>query len=410
MSVLSQAVALATATATAVLGSDMPMPIPGGQNDVSVAMPMHDDMSADSSSPPATRRPIDPAFGGCGRTDLNASYQYGLINERMHSGMSLNFTTSSEYNFLAGMIPHHTAAVEMCNVYLHELDTREDISANTGIESLCYNITYGPASWGKWQYDFSQPGETEQMLNVLKDIDMMTEYERGCADLSDGQMAYGEGHHGGDMFMGCGRLDLPQVKDYMAANMKMHGLMSLNFTDDAAVTFLLGMIPHHEGAIEMCDTYYMYWKCAPSRRPCWDAHPLDGIPADRLSYGKTRDVLGQMKHICTDHIMGTQPKEVAWMKAELRRLSPDSLSKYEDMQQTGVFPCDSVSVDGAMMDHHSMHDDMSGGNMLAETNSGIDQTAGQMKDMLGGVDGDTEPMKMGRDGETRVRRRLGRLL
>ena len=343
MIVLSRAAALAAVTVTAVMAE---------QDDVSPVVPMREGdvargadayASTPSSDDELTRNPIDPASGGCGRTDLNASYQYGLINERMHRGRAINFTASSEYNLLAGMIPHHMAAVAMCDVYLNEVDTRADISANEGIESLCYNITYGPASRGKWQHDFSQVGETEQMLDVLREIGMMTQYERGCTALSDGRMTHGDGDHG-DMFMGCGRLDLPDAKDYMAANVKIRGFMALEWIGDNDVDFLLGLIPHHEGTMDMCDIYYRNWKC-PNRRPfsCWDAHPLDGISADRLSYWKTHEVLADMKHICTDHIMATQPKEVAWMKAELRRLSPKSLAQYEAMQnQTGVFPCSSV--------------------------------------------------------------------
>ena len=265
MIVLSRAAALAAVTVTAVMAE---------QDDVSpvVAMPMREgdvargaNASTPSSDDELTRNPIDPASGGCGRTDLNASYQYGLINERMHRGRAINFTASSEYNLLAGMIPHHMAAVAMCDVYLNEVDTRADISANEGIESLCYNITYGPASRGKWQHDFSQVGETEQMLDVLREIGMMTQYERGCTALSDGRMTHGDGDHG-DMFMGCGRLDLPDAKDYMAANVKIRGFMALEWIGDNDVDFLLGLIPHHEGTMDMCDIYYRNWKC-PNRRP-----------------------------------------------------------------------------------------------------------------------------------------------
>jgi len=280
-----------------------------------------------------------PSFGGCGRVDLNASYHYGLINERMQREMAIRFTTSSEFNFLAGMIPHNAAAMDMCSVYLHEVETNEQVPANEGIASLCYNITYGPISWGKWQYDFSQPGETAQMLDALDYIGMMGEYTSGCPDIAHEQTTQDGGGHDDEIFMGCGRLDLPEAKDYMAKNMKMLGYMAVNFTADAAVDFLLGMIPRHEGAIEMCNIYYRYWGCAPSRVPCWDAHPLQGIPADWLTWGETRNLLKVMKHICTDHIMETRPKEVMWMKEELRRLSPESLAQYEDMQRTGEFPC-----------------------------------------------------------------------
>ena len=349
---------------------------------------------------------IDPAFAGCGRTDTNASYQYGLINERMHQGMTINFTESSELNFLAGMIPHHTAAVDMCNVYLHEVETNENVAENEGIASLCYNITFGPASWGEWQYDFSQPGETEQMMDILRDIGMVEEYENGCssdmpheyhdrglmtAATNAMYMAHGGEGHQGNMFMGCGRLDLPEAKDYIAANMKMHGFMALSFSNNAAVDFLLGMIPHHEGAIEMCDIYYNYWGC-PTRRPCWSAHPLEGIPADQLTFEETHGVLGAMKHICTDHIMATQPKEVEWMKEELQRLSPHSLVEYEHMQMMRQYPCSSavsMTPDNSMMGQHSMHSDM----------------AGEMTDMMD--DNSDTKMMMERNGERRGRQLRG---
>ena len=359
------------------------------------------------------RRPIDPAFAGCGRTDVNASYHYGLINERMHRGMAINFTESNEYNFLAGMIPHHTAAVDMCNVYLHEVETNENVEENAGIASLCYNITYGPIDGlgygAQWQYDFSQPGETEQMMDVLKDIGMVEEYESGCSNMPwnenhhrrqtttstmDTSMTHGGGHHG-SMFMGCGRLDLPEAKDYIAANMKMHGYMALNFTNDAAVDFLLGMIPHHEGAIQMCDIYYSHWRC-PGRRPCWSAHPLNGIPTNLLTFEKTRDVLAAMKHICTDHIMSTQPKEVVWMKEELRRLSPDSLVMYEHMQQKGHYPCSSTeSPMGDTMDQNSMHNGMAG------------DMEGMMMDKSEGTDTMMMMMMMEGDGQRRKRQLRG---
>ena len=43
----------------------------------------------------------------------------------------------------------------------------------------------------------------------------------------------------------------PVVAAYVAANDRMHRDMAIAFTGDADVDFVRGMIPHHQGAIDM---------------------------------------------------------------------------------------------------------------------------------------------------------------
>ena len=47
---------------------------------------------------------------------------------------------------------------------------------------------------------------------------------------------------------------------YRAVNDRMHEKMNIAFTGDADVDFVKGMIPHHEGAIEMAQIVLKYGK------------------------------------------------------------------------------------------------------------------------------------------------------
>ena len=52
----------------------------------------------------------------------------------------------------------------------------------------------------------------------------------------------------------------PATKAYEAANEKMHKDMAIKFTGDADKDFLRGMIPHHQGAIDMAKVVLRYGK------------------------------------------------------------------------------------------------------------------------------------------------------
>ncbi|NHB76753.1 CopM family metallochaperone [Rhodobacter calidifons] len=55
------------------------------------------------------------------------------------------------------------------------------------------------------------------------------------------------GHEGHAMMGDMG----PAAMAFMAANTRMHEGMAIEFTGNADVDFIRGMIPHHQGAVEM---------------------------------------------------------------------------------------------------------------------------------------------------------------
>ena len=157
--------------------------------------------------------------------------------------------------------------------------------------------------------------------------------------------------------------------DYVDVNLEMHRKMALNFTGDAEVDFLLGMIPHHEGAVAMCEVYYRYWHCAPASTLCVSPGAAD------------YDVYWQMDHMCNDHILVSQPPEIAWMKALLGDLRPDLLAALE--ADADDYPCGDAHA-GHGDDHAS--DDGHGGHGGHDGDDAMDHADHAMDDAMDHAD------------------------
>ncbi len=86
------------------------------------------------------------------------------------------------------------------------------------------------------------------------------------------------------------RADTPATREYKAANAKMHKDMAIRFTGDADKDFAAGMIPHHQGAIDMAKTAIKHGKDPEVRKLAEEI-----VAAQEKEIARLKAILAQLK-------------------------------------------------------------------------------------------------------------------
>lgn len=202
----------------------------------------------------ATKR-YDAKMGCGGSTECpNAVQLWDNVNMRMHRGMAISFSGNAAVDFVRGMIPHHRGALEMCKVLVEKLSCMKvwDPIALDGLVHFCNHVRM-------------EQNREINGLNVwlkAKGLAEKTTCVGSRVGTHDGHKAtHNHGHRrrageqdgGHKMSDGCGHVSTPSAAAFIKANRAMHSAMSVRFSCDHSADFVRSMIPHHKGAVAMCE-------------------------------------------------------------------------------------------------------------------------------------------------------------
>ncbi len=142
-----------------------------------------------------------------------AAKAFTEANAKMHKDMTIQFSGNADVDFARGMIPHHQGAIDMSEIVLKH-------GSDPSVKKLANEI----------------------IAAQKKEIAQMGGWLQKNAALPAGPDA------------------AAAAKAFTDVNAKMHKDMTMTFSGKADIDFMKGMIPHHEGAVEMAKVLLQFGK------------------------------------------------------------------------------------------------------------------------------------------------------
>jgi len=185
--------------------------------------------------------------------------------------MAISYTGDASLDFVRGMIPHHQGAMDMCDLLIDELECveREVLSNLDGLVMFCQEVHYtqerelaGMRAWLARRnasehapcdddddgHSMDMPSDDHSMHSM--GTDDHSGHSMGTDDHPDHSSTMTGHEH--SVSYGCGALETNSSRRFVAANEEMHDGMAVEVSCDHTTDFVRMMVPHHAGAVRMC--------------------------------------------------------------------------------------------------------------------------------------------------------------
>lgn len=161
-------------------------------------------------------------------TDCTKDYLtrfYSILDDMIHNMDRAQLNDSLSHNFIVQMIPHHQAAIAMCQNVLQ-------YTKNMELRNIASNIIT------------TQTQSIQNMQSILGQCSCVT---NSCQDL-----------------------DLYSRRFRQVTQTMFHEMGNAYADNNISANFIREMIPHHEGAVRMCENTLRYCIC-PGLAPILEA-------------------------------------------------------------------------------------------------------------------------------------------